>query len=153
MLSYFIETSRLEKPYPRCPFPAAPVLLKSAKIFTFLAILFLGLPLNLLLTVKWVRRLGPLSKPSMAAIFLFYLVDVAPPFIVLATITNCLNMAVGSRHQMGQIFIWVVLQFSVLYSPVVLLWALWHFSLREYAYAAWLSTFDEDWTGNDRYTL
>jgi hypothetical protein len=89
----------------------------------------------------------------MAAIFLFYLADITPPFVVLATITNCLNMAIGSRHQMGQIFIWVIPQFCVLYFPAVLLWAMWHFSLKEYAYAAWLSTFDEDWTEKDRYTL
>ncbi|KAE9373224.1 hypothetical protein N431DRAFT_482315 [Stipitochalara longipes BDJ] len=147
------ETPRLEKPYPRRPFPAAPVLLMSAKVFTFLAIIFLGLPLNLLLTVKWVRRLEPLSKPSMAAIFLFYLVDVAPPLVLIASITNLLNLAVGSHHQVGQIFIWAVLQFCVLYFPAVILWAVWHFSLREYAYAAWLSTFDENWTEKDRYAL
>jgi hypothetical protein len=31
--------------------------------------------------------------------------------------------------------------------------AVWHFSLRGYAYAAWLSTFDEDWMEKDRYAL
>jgi len=128
-------------------------LLKSQKVLAILAVLFLGLPFNLLLTVKWVRHLEPLSKPSMAAIILFYLFDVLPPSIMLPIIANCLNMAFGSRHQMGQIFIWGILQVCVLYFPAVLLMAVWHFSLRGYAYAAWLSTFDEDWMEKDRYAL
>lgn len=35
----------------------------------------------------------------------------------------------------------------------MLLFAIWHFSLRGYAYSAWLSTFNEDWTENDKYGL
>jgi len=54
---------------------------------------------------------------------------------------------------MAQIFIWGIVQACVLYFPAVLLTAVWHFSLRGYAYAAWLSTFDEDWTEKDRYAL
>jgi hypothetical protein len=153
MLSHFTETSRLEKPYPRRPFPVAPDLLGSPKVLYFLVLVFLGLPLNLLLTVKWVRRLEALSKPSLAAIFLYYLFDCVPMFFGFPIIANCLNMAFGSRHQMGQIFIWGVLQFFVLYFPTALFMAVWHFSLRGYAYAAWLSTFDEDWMEKDRYAL
>jgi hypothetical protein len=153
MLSRFTETSRLEKPYPRRPFPAAPDLLMSLKVLAILVIVFLGLPFNVLLTVKWIRRLGALSKPSIAAICLFYLVDITPPFIIFSIIANSLNIAFGSRHQMGQIFIWGVLQFLVLYFPAALLMVMWHFSLRSYAYAAWLSTFDEDWTEKDGYAL
>ena len=98
MLSRLTDTPRLEKPYPRRPFPAAPDFLKSQKVLAILVVLFLGLPFNLLLTVKWVRHLEPLSKPSMAAIILFYLFDVLPPSIMLPIIANCLNMAFGSRH-------------------------------------------------------
>jgi ABC-type long-subunit fatty acid transport system fused permease/ATPase subunit len=54
---------------------------------------------------------------------------------------------------MAQIFIWGIVQACVLYFPAVLLTAVWHFSLRGYAYAAWLSTFDEDWTDKYRYAL
>lgn len=41
----------------------------------------------------------------------------------------------------------------MLYFPAALLVVVWHFSLRGYAYAAWLSTFDEDWTEQDKYGL
>jgi hypothetical protein len=125
----------------------------SQKVLAVLLILFLGLPFNLLLTVKWVRHLEPLSKPSIAAILLFYLFDFLPYFVMLPIIANCLNLPFGSRHQMDQIFIWGILQVCVLYFPAVLVLAVWHFSLRAYAYAAWLSTFDEDWTEKDRYAL
>jgi uncharacterized protein (DUF486 family) len=153
MLSHFTETPRLEKPYPRRPFPAAPDLLISIKVLVVLVVIFLGLPCNVFLTVKWMQRLEPLTKPSIAAIVLFYYVDVIPYFFMLPIIANCLNLAFGSRHQIGQIFIWGVLQFFVIYLPPVLVMAVWHFSLRGYAYAAWLSTFDEDWTENDKYAL
>ena len=153
MLSRLTDTPRLEKPYPRRPFPVAPDWLNSQKILAVLVILFLGLPFNILLTIKWVQHLKPLSKPSVAAIILFYLFDLFPVSIMLPIIANCLNMAFGSRHQMGQIFIWGILQVCVLYIPAALLLAVWHFSLRGYAYAAWLSTFDEDWTEKDRYAL
>lgn len=113
----------------------------------------MGVPLNLLLTIKWVQRLGALSKPSTAAIPLFYFANFFWPSIMLPIIANCLNMVFGSRHQMGQIFIWEVLQICVLLFPVALLLVVWHFSLRRYAYAAWLSTFDEDWTEKDGYAL
>jgi hypothetical protein len=153
MLKRFTESPRLEHPYPRRPFPVAPDLLMSLKIFAFLLVVFLGLPLNLLLTIKLVQRIEPLSKPSIAAIVLFYLIHGAPYLILFPVIANCLNMVFGSRYQMGQIFIWGLLQICVLYFPAVLLFAVWHFSLRGYAYSAWLSTFDEDWTQNDKYGL
>jgi hypothetical protein len=72
---------------------------------------------------------------------------------MLPILANLFNLAFGSRHQMGQIFIWGILQICVLYFPAVLLMVVWHFSLREYAYAAWLSTFDEDWIEKNEYAL
>jgi hypothetical protein len=153
MLSCLTDTPRLEKPYPRRPFPAAPDLLLSHKVFLGLITLFIGLPLNLFLTLEWIRHLKPLSKPSIAAIVLFYIGDVNPPFITSAIIANCLNLPYGSHHQLRQIFIWWIVQIVVLYTPAMLFLAAWHFSLRGYAYAAWLSTFDEDWTENNKYRL
>lgn len=153
MLSHFTETPRLEKPYPRRPFPAAPDMLVSSRALTGLVVVFFGLPFNLLLTIKWLRHLETLSKPSMAAIFLSYLVDVYPGFILFPIIANFLNMAFGSRYQMGQIFIWGVLQYCVLYFPGALFMIVWNFSLRRYAYSAWLSTFDEDWMEKNEYAL
>lgn len=150
MLNQFTETSRLEKPYPCRPFPVAPDLLITPKV---LAILVVFSPLSLLLTVKWIRHLETLSKPSMAAIFLFYFADVVATAIELPIIANCLNMAFGSRHQTGQLFILGAFQVCMLYFPAALLIAVLHFSLRGYAYAAWLSTFDEAWTEKDRYAL
>jgi hypothetical protein len=89
---------------------------------------------------------------GMAAIFLFHLVDICPPFILSPIIANCLNVAFSSHHQMGQTFIGA-LQCCVPHFPAALLTAVWHFSLRGYTHAAWLSTFDEDWTENDRYAM
>ena len=149
----FTETSRLEKPYPRRPFPAAPDLLFSLKVLLVLAILFIGLPLHLLFTLEWVQRLKPLSKPSIAAIILFCFSNGNPIFVIAGIIANCLNLLYGSHHQLRQIFIWWIIQLLILGTPAVLLLAVWHFSLRRYAYAAWLSTFDEDWTENNKYGL
>jgi hypothetical protein len=153
MLRHFTETSQLDQPYPRRPLPVAPDFLISLAVATGLVVAFVSIPLNLLLTVKLIRRMGTLSKPSIVAIPLFYIAEVFPPNIVPATIANLFNIAFGSRHQMGQIFVWWILQICVLYFPVALLLAVWHFSLRWYAYAAWLSTFDEDWSGKDGYAL
>lgn len=135
------------------------------ELFALLGILFLGVPLNILLTVKWLQRLSPLSKSSIAAVVLFYCADLGcadpsfaivifPLFAIPAIIANCVNLAFGLHYEMGQIFIWAVLQFCVLFFPGILMYLLWWYGLRKYAYGAWLSTFDEgDWVENNKYKL
>jgi hypothetical protein len=98
-----------------------------------------------------------LSKPSIASICLFYVLDIFPPAAIAsglcAIVANLCNIPFGSRHQMGQIFIWAIVQFCALCLPAPLLVAAFNFGLRGYGYAAWLSTFDEDWPQKNEYAL
>lgn len=154
----FIDTPRPEKPYARRTLITNPsMMLLNASMVMFLVGLFhFTIPL-IFFVIEFTQGNGHFTALGQAAIICYslswvYFLWVLPFLAFLGPVSTILIIIDRlKRHNFNAITkAYVALTFGSLV-PVSLYAILWDVTIRNYAYKAWLGTFEEDWDTNGKY--
>lgn len=150
-----IDTPRLDKPYARRTLPTNPsLMILNAFMVIFLLFLFLYIIPLIFFAISFARENGHFTALEYAAIvcysssFLWML----PGFVFLSPVSAVLVIIDRiHRDEFNAVTIaYIALTFGGLL-PMSLYAIVWDLSIRDYAYKAWLATFEENWDSNGSY--
>ena len=150
-----IDTPRPDKPYSRRTLPPNPsVIVLNASINLILFFLFSYIVPLVFFAIVFASESGHFTALGQAAIVCYSLsfLWVFPLFAFLGPVSTILIIIDRIRRNEFDAItkVYVALAFGGLL-PGSLYAILWDVTLRDYAYKAWLATFEEDWDTNGKY--
>ena len=153
----FTDTPRPDKPYARRTLPTNPsVIALNAIVVLFLLFFFSYIVPLIIFAILFAQEHGHFTLLGQIAILCYSLsfVWMFPPFALLGPVSTVLIIIDRiQRHEFNALAkAYVALAFGGLL-PGTLYAVLWDVTLRDYAYKAWLATFEEDWDTNGKYRV
>lgn len=146
------DTPRPNKPHARRPLPTNPsVMFLNFSIFVPLLFLCSTILPLIFFVIIYAQEDGHFTTLGLAAIFC-YVFSWSPLSVVLSPVSAILVIIDRiQRNELNAVTIAFVAFTFAGVLPGALYAILWDVALREYAYKAWLATFEEDWETNGKY--